>query len=368
MCVHIDGKEAQEISALLLEIGTVTRDCENPQGIVASQCGKLGLRPGFVVDLNALKPWNGIAWNVCNPKGGDELMDFLNEEDPELVIGSSPCDVSDFLKGSSRAMENQTDFHVCARAYARQHHKGKIFLHEAPIRSITCKNRDISWIASFPVVFKVKGPICRWTVCKADLNPVGFVRHAICWMTNDAQLARALADQCDGGSGEWTREASSAGGLDQIGAIFPPNLVTSVLKVIKRKMVDQRVISAVELESGGPTAELPEPWNQPDYQEYWDDVNGGFLDPRLVHEARPLELDWIKKERVFDYRSRTEAEEKGIKHIPLVWVDTNKGDKNTPFVRSRICVRECKKGRNAVESLEPEQLFSAMPPLEALKN
>ena len=58
---------------------------------------------------------------------------------------------------------------------------------------------------------------------------------------------------------------------------------------------------------------------------------------------------------------------KGIKPIPLIWVDTNKGDKNTPFVRSRICVRECKKGRNAVESLEPEQLFSAMPPLEALK-
>ena len=30
-------------------------------------------------------------------------------------------------------------------------------------------------------------------------------------------------------------------------------------------------------------------------------------------------------------------------------------------------MRECKKGRNAVESLEPEQLFSGMPPLEALK-
>ena len=89
-------------------------------------------------------------------------------------------------------------------------------------------------------------------------------------------------------------------------------------------MLDQGVISAVELESGGPTGELPELWNQPDYQEYWDDVNGGFLDPRLVGEARLLELDWIKKERVYDYRFRTEAEEKGIKPIPLIWVDTNK--------------------------------------------
>ena len=69
---------------------------------------------------------------MCRPKGGDELMDFLDKEDPELVIGSSSCDVSGFLKGSKRALEKQTDFHVCARACARQHQRGKVFLHEAP--------------------------------------------------------------------------------------------------------------------------------------------------------------------------------------------------------------------------------------------
>ena len=100
-CVDIVEKEAQEISSPLLEIGSVTRDCENPQMIAVSQCEKLGLRPGFVVDLNALKLWNGIVWSLCNPKGGHELMDFLDKEDPELVIGSSSCDVSDFLKGSN---------------------------------------------------------------------------------------------------------------------------------------------------------------------------------------------------------------------------------------------------------------------------
>ena len=63
-------------------------------------------------------------------------------------------------------------------------------------------------------------------------------------------------------------------------------------------------------------------WNQPDSKEYWDDVNGGFLNPHLVQEARLLELDWIKKEKVYDYRPRAEAEKKGIKPIPLIWVDT----------------------------------------------
>ena len=60
-------------------------------------------------------------------------------------------------------------------------------------------------------------------------------------------------------------------------------------------LLDQQVISAVELQFGGPTAELLELWKQVDYKEYWDDVNGGFLDPRLVRETRLLELDWIKK-------------------------------------------------------------------------
>ena len=142
------------------------------------------------------------------------------------------------------------------------------------------------------------------------MSSAGFVRQAIGWMTNDEQLARALAGQCGNcvyGSGEWTREVSPPGGLGRNGAVLPPRLVSSVLKVIKRKVLDRRVVSAVELESGGPTAELPEIWNQPDYKEYWDDVNGGFLDPHLVREARLLELDWIKKEKVYEYRPRAEA-------------------------------------------------------------
>ena len=90
-------------------------------------------------------------------------------------------------------------------------------------------------------------------------------------MTNDEQLARALSDQCSNcgyGSGEWTRGTSSSGGLDRIGAVFPPRLVAFVLRVIKRKVLGQRAVSVVELEFGGPTAELPELWNQPDYKEY----------------------------------------------------------------------------------------------------
>ena len=71
------------------------------------------------------------------------------------------------------------------------------------------------------------------------MSAAGFVRQAIGWMTNDEQFARALADECGScghGSGEWMRGASFAGGLGRDGAI---------------QVLDQKVISAVELESGG---------------------------------------------------------------------------------------------------------------------
>ena len=63
-CVDIGEKETQKISPLLLEIGTVEGDCVNPRRIAVFQFEKLGLRPGFVVDLNVLKPWNEVAWNM----------------------------------------------------------------------------------------------------------------------------------------------------------------------------------------------------------------------------------------------------------------------------------------------------------------
>ena len=66
--------------------------------------------------------------------------DFLDKEDPELVIGSSSCDVSDFLKRSNCAQKNQTDFHICARL-CKTTSQGKVFLHEAPIRSISWNDR-----------------------------------------------------------------------------------------------------------------------------------------------------------------------------------------------------------------------------------
>ena len=166
----------------------------------------------------------------------------------------------------------------------------------------------------------------------------------------------------------WHRHIELINGRAKLAQVYPPKLVQAILWTIRNKILETSAVSAVELDAGGPTAEQPELWQEVDYETYWDDVNGGFLDTKMTRDARKLELDWIMKEKVYSYRLRKEADDKGVKPTELLWIDSNKGDLKNPFVRSRLCVRECTKGKRAKhKSLEPEQLFSAMPPLEALK-
>ena len=74
---------------------------------------------------------------------------------------------------------------------------------------------------------------------------------------------------------------------------------------------------------GDPTAGTPEVWQDPNYVQYYDDVNGGLLPTEATVKARKLEMDWVLKEKLYEYVPRGEAEKKGIKPIPLLWIDHN---------------------------------------------
>jgi len=117
-------------------------------------------------------------------------------------------------------------------------------------------------------------------------------------------------------------------------------------------VVDEEVIFATEEE---------------EQSMFMDDVHGTSLDEKEVREARKLEVDWVLKRNVVTLvpAERHDA----AKHGPLLdtrWVDTHK---KSGLVRSRMCCREIKAraklSRGAM--LRPEDVFSAMPPIESLK-
>ena len=86
--------------------------------------------------------------------------------------------------------------------------------------------------------------------------------------------------------------------------------------------------------------------------------------------AKREEIDWVHSEGVYEIVPMQECRDAGIKPLDLIWVDTDKSvDPTRKKIRSRLCAREYKtrKQGKIQRALPASQLFSAMPPLEAVK-
>ena len=94
---------------------------------------------------------------------------------------------------------------------------------------------------------------------------------------------------------------------------------------------------------------------------FWDDTSGEVLDPRLTQAARAEEVEAIRNIGVYRKVPITQClKETGKRPIGTRWVDTNKGDKLKPKVRSRLVAQE-------INRHDMPELFAATPPLEYIK-
>ena len=84
-----------------------------------------------------------------------------------------------------------------------------------------------------------------------------------------------------------------------------------------------------------------------DEESYIDDVNGGFLDPEMVREARVEEFAGYLAMQVY---CRVPVAECGSHRvIKTRWVDTNEGDDWFPEIRCQLVAKEVKKRNNTEE-------------------
>ena len=85
-----------------------------------------------------------------------------------------------------------------------------------------------------------------------------------------------------------------------------------------------------------------------------DDVSGVELDPKLVKEAREVEMAFFRKMQVYTREPRAMQRMKGGKVIGARWVDVNKGDPEKPDMRSRLVGQEFNTGKN-------DELYASTP-------
>ena len=81
-------------------------------------------------------------------------------------------------------------------------------------------------------------------------------------------------------------------------------------------------------------------------------------------------IEWVHSEGVHEIVPMQECRDAGMKPLDPIWVDTDKSvDPTRRTIRSRMCAREykTKKQGKIQRSLPASQLFSAWPPLEAVK-
>jgi len=163
------------------------------------------------------------------------------------------------------------------------------------------------------------------------------------------------------------------GGVGSLSGAYPPRAAAAVFRGLKDALRRSGAVSALEEAAAGPVAE--DAWvdfegeEENDFEatgSFWDDVKGGWLQPEGVQEARREEIEWMQHRKVFEVvKADLCWKDTGKAPMSLRWVDTNKGDSTRPRYRSRLVAREVRRGKTRV--LPDAMLFSAMPPLEAMK-
>ncbi|CAK0863589.1 unnamed protein product [Prorocentrum cordatum] len=381
--VDIADEEVDSIALSALQLGAVdVAEVYSPHRFSA-RAAEFQLRPGFAADLEELKE-DGTPWDLRRPEDVKELERQQERMDPILLTGSPPCEKFSLLRGLSakfrtdeqEAAEMEEARHhlkVAVDAYWRQLRKpGRYFLHEHPWSARSWKEDIVKELVAHPGVFTVKGPMCRWGMKLT--NPRSgreeFVRKETGWVTNHPGLARRLQGTCSNvdGRAEWHRHIMLVGGIARFAKVYPPKLVEAVLEELKDTLDDVGELSTAQVQQSGPVpvdAAVP----PGDWTSYWDDVNGGYLEAGLVAQARAVERERVKKQELIEIVPRSQAfAETGRPPIPLKWVDTNKGDAERPNYRSRLVVKEIKAKKRPDEQLEASEVFSAMPPLEAMRS
>ena len=120
------------------------------------------------------------------------------------------------------------------------------------------------------------------------------------WVTNCRRLAELLEGVCSNLDYRrpWHRHVVLQHGLAHFARIYTPKLVGALLRAMRDELFEQGEVSAVDMHSAGPVPEEPlVPAGE--WDAYWDDVNGGYLDPVLVRAARAEERKWMKQENIY---------------------------------------------------------------------
>ena len=349
----------------------------------------LGVIPGFAFDLTQCDE-HGNRWDFNNVDMRRKARSIVNEEKPQLLIGSPECRLFStwqYINDKHRDPEVvkkerlQAMVHIafCCQLYEDQINGGRYFLHEHPAWATSWKEQCVRRLWKFTGVDRV---VCDQCQLGADdgkgnplMKPTGF-------LSNSPELLKELDRRCGSAHGMCTRpsggkHAVCSGLVARRAATYPFKLCKAILTGFRKQLVTDGIVrdGSVGMHYIG-EAERDDRRNQAACGEilsighagmsksgvkYFDDLTKQPLREDLVREAISKELDYFDQKDVWVLVPMEEAKRTtGRPPITVRWVHVNKGDDDVPNLRARLVAREM---RGAGE----EAIFAPTPPLEGLR-
>ena len=376
--VNITGGEVNDVS----EIYSPPR--------VTMSARKHRLKAGLSLDITT-NDADGVPWDFNNPAMRAKARQLVRETKPRLLIGSPMCTWFSAMmhmnfsrmdpKKVDEAIKNAISHleFVCS-LYKEQVEAGRYFLHEHPQSASSWHLKCVEEILRLPCITTVVGDMCCFGMtCKDVEGNEGPVLKPTRFMTNSAHIAAALGARC-------AREhyhVQLVGGRAAKAAIYPQKLCDEICKAFGRQLSEDGglSVSAIEVASDTPIEVSTIAGDDADDEvdvvpvsalrqlpsgewEAEDDVKGGPLEPEMVMKARVEEMGYVYKHGVYQPAPVERCrEETGHDPLETGWLDTNKGDQESPNYRSRFVAKEYKGKQRGARA----EMFAATPPAEALR-
>ena len=160
------------------------------------------INPKVVMELSVFKIG---GWNILQPSNHNLLEEFIDENEPWLLIGipsRDPFLVTQFLERRSvssdqhmkKLMSLREGLHVMMQCYMRQHFADRYWLHEHPRGHASWREPTMRKFTKESTTYFVKGPVCRWNVQKMRSKSSEYVRKATGFFTNSWRIKNSLGE------------------------------------------------------------------------------------------------------------------------------------------------------------------------------
>ncbi len=271
---------------------------------VTAYAARLGLSPGFALDLAVVDPDDGMPWDFDNPNKCAKAKRKVQLKKPKLLIGSPMCTAFSQLQALSKDKGNIEKkklllvrvikhIRLCVSLYWEQIKNGRYFLHEHPASANSWKLPEIIQLLTYPGVVKVVGHMCAYGMKSTDEKGEGLVKKPTGWMTNSPYIAEQVSALCSNRwKGQMHRHVHLISGRAKAAEVYPPKLCKAILTGLRYQFIADGLmvpgeIGTVCCEEPIITDDVKEEvrgqiqrsyYDSADGSTYYDDITGELLD------------------------------------------------------------------------------------------